>query len=84
MYEALRGFSLSFIPRTTELFILILALIISAIIFCLVPVIIRFVNCWTELKEEISKLSETNDNNINNNNNNDNNNNNCNNTNKAE
>jgi hypothetical protein len=33
-----------------DFYLMILGIIISGLIFCLFPVIIRFGNCWTELR----------------------------------
>lgn len=37
-----------------EVFVILLALIVSFIIFCILPILIRFGNCFTELKNKLN------------------------------
>ena len=59
LYETLGGFPWASMTRAADIFIAILALLVSFVIFCLVPVLIRFVNCWTEMREEVQKTEES-------------------------
>lgn len=45
----------TWIPNVSDISILILALGNAVIVYCLVPVMIRFGNCWTEMKEPETK-----------------------------
>ncbi|CAD8163431.1 unnamed protein product [Paramecium octaurelia] len=44
----------SFMGQFGDLFVIVLALMVSIIIFCILPILIRFGNCFTELKNSIS------------------------------
>ena len=55
LYEVLDG--LSFV-RLADIFTVLLALLVSCIMFCFVPVLIRFVNLWTDVREEVQNSDE--------------------------
>lgn len=48
----------SFISAYAEIFILVLSGAVAMLLFCTLPVIIRFGNCFLELKESIDKPIE--------------------------
>ncbi|CAK78121.1 unnamed protein product (macronuclear) [Paramecium tetraurelia] len=43
----------SFMGQFGDMFVIVLALMVSIIIFCILPILIRFGNCFTELKNSL-------------------------------
>ncbi|CAD8078280.1 unnamed protein product [Paramecium sonneborni] len=44
----------SFMGQFGDLFVIVLALMVSVIIFCILPILIRFGNCFTQLKNSLT------------------------------
>jgi hypothetical protein len=51
--EAVDGYSWPYISHTADIFVLMLSIAVSVVMFTLVPVLIRFVNCWSDIREEV-------------------------------